>query len=369
MTRVWLDHAGSTPLHPAARATLLAALDDGWADPGRLAHESRRAGALLEAARQTVAAALGARPDEVFFTASGTSAVQAALQGVLASRSLPVVTSAVEHSAVLHVAGDDASVAAVDHLGRVDLAGLAHAGPHLLSLQVGNHEVGTRQPLAEAARAAKEQGGVVHTDAHAALGRVPLDLAGDLAAVDLLTGTARGWGGPAGVGVLFVRTGTRWRSPWPGSGPEHNAHPGALDLPAVLAAAASLAAAVGDLPVTGATWRSLTDRVRKGLAEVDDTDVLGDPVDRLPHVVTGSCLYVDGEALLGELDAHGVAVASGSACVADVLAPSHVLAAMGALTHGNVRVSVGYPSTDSDVDRLLELLGPAVARQREGLGL
>ncbi|HEU4349347.1 MAG TPA: aminotransferase class V-fold PLP-dependent enzyme [Actinoplanes sp.] len=374
---VYLDAASAAPLHPVARQALLAALDDGWADPARTHGAGRRARLLLDAARGGVAEVLGARPDEVSFCASGTQAAQLAVLGGLAGRRRAggrLVHSAVEHSAVLHAAerhaaaGGEAVAVPVDRTGRVDAAAfaaeVARPGTALASLMTANHEVGTTQPVDEVVHHCAQHGVPLHTDAAQSLGRAPVP-----AGWSLLSASAHKWGGPPGVGVLAVRTGIRWTSPLPAGGPGERGVPGFPDVPAVVAAAASLRAVAGET-AEHARLRSLVDRIRVTVvARIPDVEVVGDPVDRLPHLVTFSCLYVDGEALLRELDRHGFAVSSGSACTADTLTPSHVLAAMGALTHGNVRVSLPRGTAAEDVDRFLAVLPGVVADLRAAAGV
>ena len=372
---VYLDSASSEPLHPAAREVLLAALDQGYADPRRLHRPARSARLLLDNAREVVAECLGVRRDEVSFTSSGTEAVHRGLLGLLPSRPgapATVVHTAVEHSAVLHAAawaaqrgGDTVSVP-VDRLGRVSVEELGRAGRApdvaVAAVQAANHEVGTLQPVGEAAAAL---GGVpLFVDACASAGRVPLPAGWSAAAA-----SAHKWGGPAGVGVLLVRTGARWRSPFPGDDRVDERTCGFENVPAALAAAAALQAVVAERDEVTARQTALIDRVRASVATIPDVEVVGDPVDRLPHLVTFSCLYVDGEALVTELDRRGFGVASGSACTASTLEPSHVLAAMGALTHGNVRVSLTRDTTQPDVDRLLTELPDVVAAIRAEAGL
>ncbi len=371
----YLDAASTAPLHPAARAALLAALDQGWADPSRRYHQARRARLLLDAARETVAGVLGARPDEVSFPTSGTQAVQLGLAGLVRGRERVgrrVLASAVEHSSVLHAAtalvGAEARTLRVDGLGRLDLAAagaeLGEPGVALLALQSANHEVGTRQPVDDAAALARAHGVPLLVDAAQSVGREPLPRDWSV-----LAASAHKWGGPAGVGVLAVRTGVRWRSPSPEGAAELGRVPGFVDVPMIVAAAAALEAAEAERVAESARLSALVDRLRSRVpALVPDTVVLGDPVDRLPHLVTFSFLYVDGEALLGDLDRAGFAVSSGSSCVADSLQPSHVLAAMGALTQGNLRVSLPVGAAAADVDRFLEVLPGVVARVRAELG-
>jgi cysteine desulfurase len=182
----------------------------------------------------------------------------------------------------------------------------------------------------------------------------------------VLAASAHKWGGPAGVGVLVVRKGVRWREPLPADDREGRRVPGFPNVPAILAAAAALTAAIRQQEETGRALRTLTDRIRARVpAVVEDAVVHGDPQHRLPHIVTFSCLYVDGEALVTELDKAGFSVSSGSACVSDTRQPSHVLAAMGVLTHGNVRVSLPGTATPESVDEFLAVLPPIVARVRD----
>jgi cysteine desulfurase len=357
-----------------ARQALLAALDDGWADPDRLYSAGRRAGLLLDAARAAVAEVLAARPDEVWFTASGTAAVQAAVLGGLSGRQRAgrtLVHSAIEHSAVLHAARQHgaAEEVGVDRYGRLDLAGwrvaVARPGVALASLISASHEAGTVQPVAAAAQACAEAGVPLYVDAAQSVGHVPVP-----SGWSLLSASAHKWGGPPGVGVLVVRKGVRWVSPWPGDD-RHRPRPvGALDLPAIVAAAASLRAAAAEADAEAARLAPLVDRIRQTVAgTVPDVEVVGDPVERLPHLVTFSCLYVDGEALLHALDRAGFAVSSGSSCTASTLRPSHVLEAMGVLSHGNVRVSLHRGTTEAEVDRFLAVLPGLVEQIRTEAGM
>jgi cysteine desulfurase len=364
----YLDAASAAPLHPAGRQALLAALEDGWADPEKLYSQARRAHQLLDAARAATADVLAVRPDEVAFRPSGTDACHAAVLGALrAARAGRIfVHSTVEHSAVLraaetHVeAGGIATPVEVDRQGRVDLTGFAAAvrqpGVALAALMSANHEVGTVQPVAAAATECAEVGIPLYVDAAQSLGRQTVP-----AGWSILTGSAHKWGGPAGVGLLVVRKGTRWRQPWPA--------PGEPSLPLVVAAAAALRAANGEAAAETDRLRPLVDRIRTRVAAtVPDVEVVGDPDVRLAHLVTFSCLYVDGEALLHELDRRGFAVSSGSSCTSSTLRPSHVLEAMGVLSHGNIRVSLHRDTTEADVDRFLAELPGVVAELRERAG-
>ncbi|SNR67931.1 cysteine desulfurase family protein [Actinomadura mexicana] len=368
----YFDAASTEPPHPAARAALVEALDAAWADPARLYGAARGTRMLLDRARARVAGVLGARADEVSFTSSGTQAVHLAVLGGLQARRRTgrhLVASAVEHSSVLHAAelhereGGEVTLVGVDRTGRVDADEFAAAlrpDTALACLQSANHEVGTLQPVEEVARACRAAGVPLFVDAAQSLGRAEVP-----GGWSFLAGSAHKWGGPAGVGVLAVRKGTRWRSPLPDDEREARRVPGFENVPAISAAAAALVAYRADMAADAPRVSALVDRIRTEVPRsVPDVEVIGDPVRRLPHLVTFSCLYVEGEALLTELDRLGFAVSSGSSCTADTLRPSHVLEAMGVITHGNVRVSLPRGVGSEDVGRFLAALPDAVARLR-----
>jgi cysteine desulfurase len=374
----YFDAASAEPLHPSAREALLAALDDGWADPARLHREGRQARLLLDQAREAVSSELGCRPDELSFTTSGTQAVHLAVLGAVQARQSAtrgpghVVASAVEHSAVLNAAdwlarvtGAAVTLTGVNALGRADVgkftAALKRDRTLLACLQSANHEVGTLQPVDDVAAQCQHYHVPLLVDAGASAGRLPMP-----GGWSLLTASARKWGGPAGVGVLAIRKGTRWREPFPADDRENRRVPGFPNVPAILAAAASLTEMGKERGDSDAALRALVDRIRAAVPlTVPDSVVHGDPVGRLPHIVTFSCLYVDGEALVTELDRAGFSVSSGSACVADTRQPSHVLAAMGALTHGNVRVSLPRGVTAQSVEEFLQVLPRIVTAVRD----
>ena len=331
---------------------------------------------LLDAAREAVAEAVGCRADEVAFTSSGTRAVHSGVSGVLAGRrrvGRHLIVSSVEHSSVLHSAeaheadGGTVTQVPVDRAGAVDPSAYAAAlreDTALACLQSANHEVGTVQPVAEVAGACRAAGVPLLVDAAQSLGWGPV--AGDWS---LLTASAHKWGGPAGVGLLVVRKGVRFAPQGPADERESGRAPGFENIPAIVAAAASLRAVRAEAAAEAVRLRELTERIRVRVPDlVPDVEVVGEPERRLPGIVTFSCLYVDGEALLHELDREGFSVSSGSSCTSSTLTPSHVLRAMGVLSEGNVRVSLPPGTPAEDVDRFLEVLPGAVAGVREKLG-
>jgi cysteine desulfurase len=365
--RVNFDAASGLPLHPAAREALLAALDDGWADPARLYSGARRARRLLDGARASVATSLGCRPDEVTFTPNGTAALYAGIRGLAAPRpGREVVHTAIEHSAVLHAAAELVPVAVpVDRVGRV-APGDFVVGPDtaVAALIAASHEVGTVQPVAAVGDLCAARGVPLLVDAATIIGRAPVP-----EGWSALAGSAHKWGGPPGVGVLAVRTGVRFQAGWPEDEHELGRAPGSVALPSVLAAAVALEAASSEATAEDARLRPLVDRIRAAAGAIPDVEVVGDPVGRLPHLVTFSCLYLDGEQLVQAFDEEGFEVSSGSSCTSSTLEPSHVLVAMGVLTHGNVRVSLSRTTTADDVDRFCALLPTVVTRLRAEAGL
>ncbi|MFD9332047.1 cysteine desulfurase/sulfurtransferase TusA family protein [Streptomyces sp. NPDC060065] len=372
----YFDAASSAPLHPVARQALQVSLDEGWADPARLYREGRRARLLLDAAREAAAEAVGCRPDELVFTSSGTRAVHSGIAGALAGRrrvGSHLIVSAVEHSSVLHSAevhesaGGSVTQVPVGRTGAVSPSVYAAAlrpDTALACLQSANHEVGTEQPVAAVAEACRAAGVPLLVDAAQSLGWGRVE--GEWS---LLTASAHKWGGPSGVGLLVVRKGVRFAPQGPVDERESGRAAGFENIPGIVAAAAALRAVRAEAAAEGARLRELTDRIRLRVPElVPDVEVVGDPERRLPGVVTFSCLYVDGETLLHELDREGFSVSSGSSCTSSTLTPSHVLKAMGVLTEGNVRVSLPPGVPEADVDRFLSVLPAAVSAVREKLG-
>ncbi len=345
-------------------------------DPGRLHAEGRTTRVALEDARERVAALFGARPREVVFTSGGTEAVNAAVWGSIQRRGAVtsrahVVTTAVEHSAVLDACARsdvDATVVGVDGQGRFDAGEVAAAirdDTALVTVQLANHEVGTLQPAAEVSRAARARGVLVHIDACAAGGAVPVDFR-ELDA-DLCSVTAHKLGGPKGIGALLIRRGVRI-PPFVVGGAQERARRGGIEN---VAAAVGFGAAAEELTGDGrlvrervASFARTDDLARRAIESVEGVQRFGDPIDRLPHVV---CLGVDGveaEPILLGLDQRGVAVHSGSACSSETFEPSPVLRAMDVDADHSLRASVGWSTDDDDIDAFVKAFGPVVTRLR-----
>ena len=341
-------------------------------DPGRIHAEGLAARVAVERAREQVAELVGARPREVVFTGGASEAIAAACWGA-AERGVHQVVPAVEHSAVRQAAArhGDVTVVPVDGAGRVDVDALLAAvrdDTALVHVQWGNHEVGTVQPVAEAVAACRERGVLVHVDAAQAVGHAPVGFRA--LGADLMSISGHKFGGPAGTGALLVRRGLRL-APLLVGGDQERARRAGLENVAGLAglgAACAALAADGAAPLATEVAHQvrLTDRVIGAVGDgaLDGLRLYGDPVHRLPHIV---CLGVEGiepQAVLLGLDRAGIAAHSGSACSSESLEPSPVLEAMGVDAHHSLRLSVGWSTTDADVDRLLAALPGVLADLR-----
>ncbi|KQP64221.1 cysteine desulfurase family protein [Nocardioides sp. Leaf285] len=383
-TPVYLDHAATTPMVPAAIETMTRHLAD-VGNPSSLHASGRHARRVVEEAREQIAHAVGCRPGEVVFTSGGTEADNLAVKGIFWSRRsadprrVRVLATAVEHHAVLdpvHWLGEhegaEVELLAVDLEGRVDLDALRAtierdpASVALVSVMWGNNEVGTLQPVAEVVALAAPHGIPVHSDAVQALGAVPLDFAAS--GLDAMTVTGHKVGGPYGVGALLVRRQVEVTALVHGGGQERDIRSGTIDTPAIAGFATAVAHAVEHQAAHAERVAALRDRLVAGLlAAVPEAVLNGDPVERLPGNAHLSFPGCEGDSLLMLLDARGIECSTGSACSAGVPQASHVLLAMGHPddeARSSLRFSLGHTSTDADVDAVLEAIGPVVARAR-----
>jgi cysteine desulfurase len=362
--RHYLDHASTSPPRPEVVAAMTEWLAAPAGDPSRVHREGLTARVAVERARDEVAAMLGGRSREVVFTSGATEAIATAVWGA-AERGDHQVLSAVEHSAVREsaAAAGRVTVVGVDRFGRVDpdeVAGAVEPTTSCIHVQWGNHEVGTRQPVAEVAVRLRMLASrpFLHVDAAMAAGHDPIDFRS--CGADLLSVSAHKLGGPPGVGALLVRRGLRLRPLLRGSDQERARRAGYENIPAIVGfgAAARVLGGDGRLRTEADESRRLTDRVVAAVSDgaLEGVEVYGDPIDRLPHLV---CLGVPGiepQAVLLGLDRLGIAAHSGSACASEGLEPSPVLEAMGVDAHRSLRISTGWSSTDDDIDALLDAL-------------
>jgi cysteine desulfurase len=365
--RVYLDHASTSPLRPEARTALVEQLDRAG-DAARIHAEGLAARVAVEEARHQVAELIGARPREVVFTGGATEAIATACWGA-AARGAHQVVPAVEHSAVRLAAERHGEVTRVpvDARGRVaaeDVLAAVRPDTALVHVQWGNHEVGTVQPVADVAAGCRERGVLVHVDAAQAVGHVDVDFRA--LGADLMSISAHKFGGPTGAGALLVRQGLRL-PPLLVGGDQERARRAGLENVAAIAGFGALCGALsgGAVAADGTEQRRLTQRILDGVADgALGLVVYGDPVDRVPHIV---CLGVEGvepQAVLLGLDRAGIAAHSGSACSSEALEPSPVLEAMGVDAHHSLRLSVGWSTTDADIDRVLAALPTVLADLR-----
>ncbi|HEY8526835.1 MAG TPA: cysteine desulfurase family protein [Acidimicrobiales bacterium] len=370
----YLDHAATTPLRPEARAAMLPWLGEMFGNPSGAHAVARRARQAVDEARDVVAEVVGCRPGEVVFTGGGTEADNLAVRGVHAARPGPVVCSAVEHEAVLGpVAAVGGRTVGVDGRGLVDLDELAAAlspDTTLVSVMAANNEVGAVQPLAAVAEVVRRHApqAVLHTDAVQA---APwLDLRTLAAGADLITISAHKLGGPQGVGALVARRGVPLRATTLGGGQERELRSGTHNVAGIVGFAAALRVVAETREATAARVRALRDRLAGGLvaavpAAVETGVEGGDRRHRLPGTVHLCIPGVESEALLFLLDEAGVAASAASACASGAQEASHVLAAMGvppALARGALRLTLGWTSTEADVDAALAAVPAAAAR-------
>lgn len=337
-------------------------------DPSRIHHDALAARVAVEEAREAVASFLGARSREVVFTSGATEAIVTATYGA-AERGSRIIVPAVEHSAVRSAAAAFGAVVLVDvdANGRVDPAAVTaaldqHDDVALVHLQWANHEVATLQPVAEVAALCRARKVLLHIDAATAAGHVPIDF-GALGA-DLLSVSAHKFGGPLGAGALLVRRGLRLRPLMVGGDQERARRAGIENVPAI----AGFGAACNELSTTltaeSARQRAQTERLIDGLSALDGVRLFGHPTARVPHLACYGIDDVEPQAVLLGLDRAGIAAHSGSACASEGLEPSPVLEAMGADAHRSLRLSVGWSTTDADIDAALRAVPQVLAYLR-----
>ncbi|TWD75362.1 cysteine desulfurase [Kribbella amoyensis] len=379
---VYLDHAATTPMLPAAIEVMTHHLAR-TGNASSLHGSGRAARRTVEESRETIAAALNAQPSEVVFTSGGTEADNLALKGLWWARLKEdpkrrrILLSGVEHHAVLDPAiwlgqheGAEIEWLGVDELGRVRpdevRAAIATdpASVSFVTLMMANNEVGTLQPVREVAELAAEYGIPVHTDAVQAVGQIPVDFAA--LGVDAMTVSAHKLGGPYGIGALVVHKETQLVPIVHGGGQERDVRSGTLDAPATAGFAVAAEYAVKHQADEATRLSVLRDALVAGVTgTVPGAKLSGDPVHRLPGNAHLSFKDCEGDSLLLLLDARGIEVSTGSACNAGVAEPSHVLLAMGyddQRARGSLRFTLGHTSTQADIDAVLTTIGPVVER-------
>ena len=379
-----MDHAATTPVRPEVLDAMLPHFSGSYGNPSSIYTLAQEALKALDESRQKVARVLGARRSEIVFTSGGTESDNMALKGAafaLKNVGNHVITSAIEHHAVLHTChqleqfGFDVTYLPVDQYGLVDPDGVGRAITDrtiLVSVMYANNEIGTIEPMADIARIVKEEGRrrgqsiVMHTDAVQAAGFLDLDTA--TLGVDMLSLSAHKFHGPKGVGALFVKRGTPLESQQMGGGQERQRRSGTENIPGIVGMAEALRLASDERESTGIHCERLRDRVMSGIFEtIEGAHLNGHPTLRLANSVNISFESVEGEPILLGLDFAGISASSGSACSSASLEPSHVLLAIGRpadLAQGSLRITLGRDNTEEDVDYLLSVLPGLVSKLR-----
>ncbi len=379
MRKVYLDHAATTPVHPKVLEAMLPFFSGRFGNPSNLHDIGREAKNAVEEARAKTAALIGAKPEEIFFTASGAESNNFALKGLAQANSQKgkhIIVSQLEHFSVLHPAktleksGFTVTALPTDREGLVnpdDVAKAITKDTVLVSIMHANNEIGTIEPIEEISKITRERGVLFHTDAVATTGWVPVNV-GALG-VDALSLSGHQFYGPKGAAALFVRKGVRIKPQIEGGIQEEGRRAGTENVPGIvgLGRAAELAAA--EIPQRMSYLAPLRDRLQKGLLDkIDHMVINGHPTKRLPHNLNVSMWYVEGESMLLFLNMEGISVSSGSACTSRSLKSSHVLTCIGtdaAVANGTLLLSLGMGNTKEDIDYVTEKLPPIVQRLRE----
>ncbi len=372
LRRIYLDHAATTPLHPEVREAMLPCLGERFGNPSSIYGEGREARKAVEQARSQVAEALGAEPDEIYFTSGGTEADNLALLGAARARGGGhIVTTAIEHHAVLEPChylermGYQVTLLPVDGKGLVDPGEVRKAitpSTFLVSVMHANNEIGTVQPIEEVSAVCREAGVYLHTDAVQTLGA--LDESVDGMGVDLLSVSAHKLYGPKGTGCLYARRGTKLEGILLGGGQERKMRSGTENVAGIVGLGVAMALAASERIRISERILSLRERLIDGILErVPYTSLNGDRERRLPNNANFLFDYVEGEAICLKLDLEGIAASTGSACSSESGEASHVLLALGIpreKAHGSLRLTLGRENTPEDVDYVLEKLPPTI---------
>jgi len=377
--KIYLDHAATTYTRQEVVDAMLPYFTEKFGNASTIYSIGRESKKAIEEAREKVARALGAQPNEVFFTGSGTEADNWAIKGIAyanRSKGNHIITSSIEHHAVLHTCqyleseGFEVTYLPVDEYGLVDPEQVRNAikdNTILITIMFANNEIGTIQPIKEIGKIAKEKGVYFHTDAVQAVGNVPIDV-NDMN-IDLLSLSGHKFYGPKGVGALYIRKGTKIVSYLHGGAQERGRRASTENVPAIVGLGRAIELATNDMEEHNKKLVKLRDRtITEVLKRIPYSRLNGHREKRLPGNANFSFEFIEGESLLLMLDMKGIAASSGSACTSGSLDPSHVLLAIGLpheIAHGSLRITFGADNTEEDVDYLLEVLPPIVERLRE----
>ena len=379
MDRIYLDNAATTAVSPEVLEAMLPYFTQCFGNPSSIHSTGRDARRVVDAARRKVAAAIGAQPQEIYFTAGGSESDNWAIKGTAFSRKSRgnhIITSAIEHHAVLHTCawlekqGFEVTYLPVDEFGRVRVEDVEKAITDktiLITIMAANNEIGTIQPIAEIGKLAHDKGILFHTDAVQAIGAMPIDVSA--MNIDLLSMSGHKFHGPKGIGALYIRKGVKIDQYLHGGAQERGQRAGTENLAGIVGMGKAIEIATQHLEENAARLTVLRDKLIDGiLAEIPDVRLNGHRTQRLPNNVNVSVRYVEGEALLLRLDLAGIAGSSGSACTSGSLDPSHVLLAIGLpheIAHGSLRLSLGTDTTEAEIDEVLDKLPGIVKNLRD----
>ena len=378
MERIYLDNAATTRVRPEVAEAVLPAMTETYGNASSVHSFGREAKKAMEKARAQVAAAIGAKKEEIYFTAGGSEADNWAIKGAahaLRRKGLHIITTSIEHHAVLHTCqalekeGFEVTYLPVDEYGLVtpeQVEAAIRPDTILVSVMAANNEIGTIQPIEEIARLAYAHGILFHTDAVQAVGHMPLDVAA--MQIDMLSLSGHKFYAPKGVGALYIRTGVRIENLIEGGAQERSRRAGTENVPAIVGMGKAIELITAEMAEENARISGLRDRLIAGILDaIPESRLNGHPTKRLPGNVNVSIRYIEGEALLLSLDMAGIAASSGSACTSGSLDPSHVLLAIGLpheIAHGSLRLTIGRDNTQDEIDRVLEELPKIVSRLR-----
>lgn len=379
MQKVYLDNAATTKVRDEVVEAMLPYFTEYFGNPSSLHLFAREAGKGLDTARAQVAKALNAKPEEIIFTGGGSESDNMVLRGIpeaYKKKGKHVITSAVEHHAVLHTLEAmekegrvEVTYLPVDEYGMVTAEQVEKAirpDTVLVSIMFANNEVGTIMPIEQIGETCKKYGVLFHTDAVQAVGHVPVDV--EKMHIDLLSLSGHKFHGPKGVGALYVRKGVRIPALILGGAQERRKRAGTENVPGIVGMGKAIELAMSELEDNAAKMKVLRDRLIFGIpARIPDVKLNGHPTERLPNNVNFSIRFIEGESILLMLDLNGIAASSGSACTSGSLDPSHVLLAMGLsheVAHGSLRLTLSEFTTPEEIDYVLDTLPPIVEKLR-----
>jgi len=374
---VYADNAGTTALSKTALDAMMPYLTESFGNPSAIYSIGREAKKALESARATIAEAIGARPEEIYFTGCGTEANNWALRGIAevkAKQGRHIISTAIEHHAITHTLdalakkGYEITYLPVDEYGMVPLDDLKNAireDTILISVMTANNEIGTIQPIAEIGAIARERGIVFHTDAIQAVGHIPINV--QEMNIDLMSMAAHKFRGPKGMGALYIKKGLYVPPLLTGGGQEKGRRSGTENVAGAVGMAAALKEAVDHMDENIKKVTAMRDRLISELLKIPYSRLTGHPTKRLPGTASFVFECVEGEAMVLTLDSAGICASSGSACSSASLDPSHVLLAIGLpheIAHGSLRLSINETTTEEDIDYLIETVPKVVEKLR-----